>query len=466
MQNIYNLKISKYKQKTSELIKQIGGIDFGTMEVPLSKNFIAVRFASPIVNNTDFTNFLRTKVTTDVTSVFCHPNGKCMINFNSNADALKHISRIRQAIQEYDPSIIYYPTLSSIGIGSTSSVDMTRVPSRPSATSSSAVYGGPSAVYGGPSAVYGGPSAVYGGPSVITKPSAVYGGPSTIHTRSSSIPYVMPWDTDSNMLYISLVISPKSNIGQTIHSRCIRMGIPSPFGDYDGRDFKPSGVLLFPHLSFLQLFIKKDSNIDIGLSANLHDIVEQIKLLFEDKFRNSQIHSKYGEYETLGQWITRVYVDEPYMTSITGLYNVFLKDITNILPIYSGIPELSVKEHGIRPAKLPAKLQISPYLQTFTHYSTDIHRYPKSELAIGSYYTNWKPHISIINTNNIGGKIPADFIEEFKHASDGTPMGWFNLWSINKKNPIDIGGGRIQRLTGSISHLYISYSGQNIYVDV
>jgi len=282
--------------------------------------------------------------------------------------------------------------------------------------------------------------------------------------------YTMPWDTESNLLYIALVIDPASYIGSIITRRAQAIKRPNwktkvltsinPFESYKD----PKG-LYTPHISLIKIYIRDESELNTKITTKLAQLYSIIATCFDSTLKDKQLHSEYGKYDLYGNFISRIYDDPVYLENIQNQQYLFLEAIiTNLTITIMG----EKKENLIIEKYKQFKTSPASTSTTITYYSN---KEKKLDMAIESFYTdhNFIPHISLF------GKDPkkadkADInaeIETFQNASDRRPMGWINLWNSSKQNLVtDIHTKESMNLHGSLSYIFVSYNGINKYIPI
>jgi len=272
--------------------------------------------------------------------------------------------------------------------------------------------------------------------------------------------FTRPWDSESKLFYVALPIAQSSELGKEIDHRFSAIGESSPF------NFNTLQRLSSPHISLFSLYIRTGSDLDAKLSDKLSfdHIARTIRDLFIVTFGINtsdpvQLHSKFGEYETLGRWITRTYTDDKYLPNVFKYnYTPFREQLGytllgNIRSFHSHQFTSNVKVE-VEPAVHYA--HGSPHVD-FTHYSMSPNKYPKSEMAVSSWYTDdWKPHLSLIKDQND----PQDFIKKIQRAA-GKPMSFINLWSVAKTKMIPMIPPNGAEKDGSLEYIYCAYGQQH-----
>ena len=249
-----------------------------------------------------------------------------------------------------------------------------------------------------------------------------------------------PWNANSNLLYIALVISKKSEVGIEIEARTSKVSGNSAFISYG------SGKLISPHISLLQIYIKENSFLDNHFKSALQHIGNKVMQIYLETFKDITIHSSYDEYAILGKFLTRNYNDnnpnrqlldkakkaQTYFRNKLNNYifeEILVEQLTNI---YIGTFKPFQGGSG----------------QMFEHYCIKSQTYPDSILAEGTYFTDgWNPHVSLFRTTDIG------LVKKFRSAAGYHNMSYINLWGTQ---------GTI--LPPSLSHIYISYDGQSFWI--
>ena len=305
---------------------------------------------------------------------------------------------------------------------------------------------------------------VAGAAAIAPRPGPAAGpgaGPGAGHgAAAGSIPppFSQPWyPRTSKSLFIALPIERTSQIGIEIENRTIQVLGTSPYTT------SPGSRLNDPHVSLLQIYIPDGSKLDTHLSnqAKLDNFMNEVKNIFIYSFKIDdnkplQLHSPLGDYEFLGKWLTRVFDDSTYLNTIkANNYNVFMDSI--ILTLLRIIdPSLSMVNFNQKINIYSNALGKLRTPQTFTHFSIN---QPDSEFCISSFYTNWKPHVSLAISSN------KPDIASFQQAASGKSMSFVNLWrSITPKTVIT--QVRPLSLQGSIKSIYGAYDNKHSYKDI
>jgi hypothetical protein len=267
--------------------------------------------------------------------------------------------------------------------------------------------------------------------------SAVKASPIT----SSNI--IKPWNANSNLLYIALVISKTSEVGLEIETRTFIVSKKSAFISYG------LGKLISPHISLLQIYIKENDCLDLYLKTKLQDIGTKVMQIYLDTFTNITIHSSYGEYAILGKFLTRNYNDNDPNRQLLDKAKKAQTDFRNKLNNY--IFEEILKE------QLTNIGTFKPFQggsgQMFEHYCKKSQTYPDSILAEGTYFTDdWNPHVSLFRTID-KETIDKELVQKFKNAAGSRNMSYINLW-----------GKQGTSLPPSLSYIYVSYDGQSVWI--
>jgi hypothetical protein len=271
-----------------------------------------------------------------------------------------------------------------------------------------------------------------------------------------------PWTTDSQLLYIALVVDPKSEVGEVIEHRTKGAIKRKAFSNYG------SGNLKAPHLSLLQIYIPDKSNLDEFIRGNLQIIYDIIKLSFMNNLNKLTIHSALGQYAKLGNFLTRHYNDttkdmyqtiKQRQTAFRIAIESFL--LTQIPPVLTQIGQTFATRFNIETGIAPTQGKGS-----YTHYSQYDEKYPNSVMAENDHSTtSWEPHITLfpMPVTPVTGedavaeqeKLDKDTIDTF--TKQGLPehlptanMSYLNLW----KNTTSHNGYQ-----GSFSHIFVSYGG-------
>ena len=275
--------------------------------------------------------------------------------------------------------------------------------------------------------------------------------------------FTRPWENESKILYIALPIAQSSQIGTEIETRFRNMKEKSPFTNFDTRI-----KLTCPHISLFQLYIPSGSDLDDLLSNQeffFDNIANTIKKLFIKTFKiddsdSLQLHSELGDYKMLGSWIARTYVDKMYLPQVVNNnYTPFRDQLGHIL--LGNLQSFPLDQFT---SKIKKEVKQADHYKSgskelpFTHYSMSPNMYPKSEMAVPSYYSeSWTPHISLIGNHSD----PTDFITNFQNAAK-KPMSFINLWSVHKIKMIS----EIGEQHGSLEYIYCSYGKQFIYIKI
>jgi hypothetical protein len=249
-----------------------------------------------------------------------------------------------------------------------------------------------------------------------------------------------PWNTNSNLLYIALVISQKSEVGEEIDRRTISVSGKSAYLSYG------SGKLISPHISLLQIHIKENSILDCNFKSKLQDIGNKVMQIYLDTFTDITIHSSYNEYALLGKFLTRNYNDnEPHrqlLDKAKKAQTKFREKLNNY--IFKDLLKKQLEDFYIL-KYIPIQGSSG---QIFDHYFENSEKYPNSILAEGSYFTDsWTPHVSLFKTTDLG------LVNRFRIAAGTYNMSYINLW-----------GKQGTSLPPSLSYIYIAYAGQSLWI--
>jgi hypothetical protein len=260
-----------------------------------------------------------------------------------------------------------------------------------------------------------------------------------------------PWSTNSNLLYIAVVIDRTSDVGLEIEHRISATG-HTAYSKYG------SGKLHCPHISILQIFIKEGTNFDDWIKSNLKSISDKIVELYKSMFER-QIHSQYDHYENLGGWCVRSYDDDKspnnLLSTVKNTQTDFRKKINNYLLLtYLGFASNQYHKYIQEQSNIDPFSPLSS-TQKFIHFN--IKPSTESIMAEGSYFTDdWAPHVSLLKTND------TNYHDEFKSKASGSRnMSWINLWGSAKN--IVIGGAPRK---GTISYIFVSYAGVNNWLPI
>jgi hypothetical protein len=406
-------KYLKYKAKYLELKKQIGGITSTKIKTS-GKNFVTVEGLprGAMAYGTLLEKFIKSK-NRDVKSIYCPNEQTCLINFDNVEIANKNLENIRFLINKFDLSLAMASGVSS-DIVSASAAD------------------------------------------------------SGVKLRTiTPKKYYEPWvDRDSKSLFIGLVISPKTQVGKEIYRRLEELNMTKRTGIYSRYDkvskiYRPDGFLVDPHLTLCTLLVPEGKILDMVIQREWKSIVEKIQKIVHSKIfsKRKQLYSKLGNYKVMGSWVVRDYTDYDERIGEAQFnkrdFDDLLSSIVNEI-LTTGRIALETT-HAIQDVRYAvAAIPEKSVVPTFTHICRNGLDNRDSYVAISSYTTDFKPHISIANVN----KIDSSFIEEFKKAADSrgaSAISFLNLWSDSEMK---------DRFYGNISHIYISYGGVNTYVAI
>jgi hypothetical protein len=257
-----------------------------------------------------------------------------------------------------------------------------------------------------------------------------------------------PWSTDSNLFYIAVVIDPMSSAGKEINHRTNS----TAYLQYG------SGKLHCPHITLLQIFIKKSTPFEFWIRHNLHLIYPVIQRLYIRSFGDKQIHSAVGHYDNLGDWCVRKYDDNSkpalLLDNIKEAQATFRRDINNYLLLasinkFGQVGQSFLDYITVERDKDPISPMPNP--QKFIHYSyipsTD------SVMAEGSFVTDkWEPHVSLQKTID-----PKKFIKDFTSSTGTNNMSWISLWGSQTT---------VNGHEGSIGSIFVSYAGVDHWIPI
>lgn len=408
-------KYLKYKNKYLNLKNQLGGISTTAVTVVPGKNYINVNGlpSSVQIYKDHLLNYLQLN-NSNVRSIHCPSETKCSINFVAGVDVSAQLKSISGLIAAYDKSRMY-------------------------ASSSSRVV--------------------------------------SAGIRASILPqtkYYEPWATkNSKSLFVALVISPKTQVGKEIYRRLNTMRLVGQndkqiYSTYNSRTntYRPSGFLLDPHLTLFSLAIPENGSLDALFKSDLNSIVDDIKIMYNTDIAKpaKQLYSAMGNYGQMGNWITRNYIDyDPRINQFSGTnFSNFLGNVKQMIFSYELIKKKDVVEsmdHDYKRAPSIPKAKIPKFTHIYSAYGAP--NTENSYMAISSFTTDFKPHISIANVNKLEGMNVDTFIDNFKKASafpsPGSSLSFLNLWSDSTTHG---------KFPGNISHIYVSYDKQHIYLPV
>ena len=412
----YFEKYLKYKNKYLNLKSQLGGISTTAITAPVGKNYINVNgLPSSVETYKDhLLNYLQLN-NSNVRSIYCPSNTKCSINFAAGVDVSAQLKSISGLIAAYDKSRMY---------------------------------------------------------ASLPRPVVSAGVSASILPQTK---YYEPWATkNSKSFFMALVISPKTQVGKEIYRRLNTMRLVGQndkqmYSTFNPRTntYTPSGFLLDPHLTLFSLAIPENGLIDKTIKSNLPDIADEMKTMYNTHIARTakQLYSAMGNYGQMGDWITRNYIDnDPRINqfSRTDFFD-FLDEVKQTIFLYERIKKKDIAEstdHDHKRAPSIPKQKIPKFTHIYSAYSD-----PDTEnsyMAISSFTTDFKPHISIANAKKLEGMSVDTFIDHFKKASPvppsaGTALSFLNLWSDSMTHG---------KFPGNISHIYVSYDKQHIYLPV
>jgi len=418
-------KYLKYKIKYLELKNQIGG-QLRVESIRPNSNSIQISNLPIGTTLTHLEDFLRMQGIPIGKPGLSLSNGNdFLINFKDNLTAVQQHHNVTIALTHYDPN--------------------TQIP------------GAMGAVGKAPSPVAPMP---LGAVAKAQPPVAPMPPSARVAVPKAQPDFTRPWDSESKLFYVALPIAQSSELGKEIDYRFSAIGESSPF------NFNTLQRLRSPHISLFSLYIRTGSDLDAKLSNKLSFdyIAETIRNLFIDTFGINtpdpvQLHSEFGVYETLGQWITRAYTDDMYLPNVfKENYTPFREQLEYTLlgNIRSFPPEQFTANVKREVKQAVHYARDSPHVD-FTHYSMSPNIYPASEMAVSSWYTDdWKPHLSLIKDQND----PQDFIKQIQQAAD-KPMSFINLWSVAKTKMIPMIPPNGAEKNGSLEYIYCAYGQQH-----
>ena len=466
MNDIYRDKYLKYKKKYIELKNQIGG--FEIMDIKDGSNSIKI---NKLPNGTILDNlvaFLKNKGVNKFNTGligYKHSDTSFSINFESNSVAVSQKTKIERALKlpEADSAIKGKITITTAPVSKIAApvskiaapVSKTTAPvSKTTAPVSKEIVALKTLVDAS------GDEAAKKALATLMKSVAV---PTKASDRATVIPrslYAKPWDFNAKKIFIAVVIDPDSQLGKVLNDRYNELFRKlnedlKKVGKSEIRVeplFKPindKDKLTNPHITLLSFFFPEGGDIDKFLSvpANFEKLCEYVNTYFKDNFtdKKAQLHSEVDNYTQLTKFVARKFDNEPYLKNV--------KD-NSFTPFKNSILSLFKKFNKVEENILPVASPVDPP-ETFTHYSLPSKGYPESGLAIGSFSSNWLPHMSIVKTTDTGLNT-TEIIKRFKLASTGPPMSWLNLWPYNTSFAGLIPGKPTQNVYGSISHLHIT----------
>jgi hypothetical protein len=405
----YYKKYLKYKQKYLQLKNQKGGYFIyihGT-----TTHSITIKGISENFKNVE--NYLKGNVRI---LKFSHNEKNCYVQFNSHEEAVKQKSNIQVLMDNYNPEITYPDP-------------ERRLPERR-----------------------------------LPEPRRL---------AITSSRYDEPWATkNSTRLFIGLILSPeRENIGgylKDIVDSSIVSFDPEYrlYPNYNGRIYTPiyneEHKNIDPHVSLFTLTLPLGGVIYNFLNneINFYRFKEFIKDKYNKYIKYQYLASEKGYCQDFGNWIA---IDYSYniggRTFTKERFDFFLNNFWIDFLKFCEFSESQIKETIIIQEQPPQRESIdtSKKPQTFTHYTnSDVEN---SFLAISSFTTDFKPHVSIIKKSE---RLDSEMFKAiFNSKVDettkaGKPIDGINLWSTRTYNGIGV--------NGSISHLYVSFYKRHEYI--
>ena len=450
----YKAKYLKYKAKYLNLYNQLGGINILHKLENNSCNFCTIKDLPDGTELDNLVNFLllnNIELNTDSPGVM-YPNKKIKINFIDCETAKRNEQKIMDIIMNFDPNIKYEFNLNILNItnNNNNSCNFYTIKDLPDGTELDNLVN--FLLLNNIELNTDSPGVMYPNKKIKINfidcetakrnkskindiimnfdPNIKYHFDFNQISKKSK--YIKPWNNESKIIYIALLIDPSSKLGQEIK----KIYDKSPFQlNYDLDDFLTS-----PHITLLQIFILKGTMLDLFFSDmdNLKSFTLNVQKMFYKTFiNNPQLFSKAGKYEKYGKFTTRVYNNKSQLT-------LFKKN--NYEPFKNKVYELLFNIMGKRKKKIfiPNKSVSNTSRntkETFSHFLIDNKKNPNTGFAISSFYgKDFIPHIALSKISETNDKI---FIKKKSSV---------NLWSSNGD--------------GSISYICVSYNKKHIYLKV
>jgi hypothetical protein len=255
---------------------------------------------------------------------------------------------------------------------------------------------------------------------------------------ADSAPFPKPWvNVNSNILFVALVISQDSALGEKITEINTIRNIAY---------FEPTGnALNQPHISLLNVYIpelESDAlhsilNSNKGFEHIAYKIKELVKTYIIKPPYNSVLRSTNNKYEHFGNFVVKKYTDNTrgdFSRFLNEYYTPFKTEFVAFLSALLHGASLSVS--SCYPAYFPKHKPV----QVFRHYSVNKSSPIKSsDFAISKYFEDdLKPHISLYKSSYEEDR--NDFIEGLKKR---------DLEVLNE----------VELSPHVISSVYISYNG-------
>jgi hypothetical protein len=263
--------------------------------------------------------------------------------------------------------------------------------------------------------------------------------------------FPIPWTKQYNNIYISIKISPDSQLGQSIYNRT-KIAINDPNFTYN--------KINYPHCTLLSINIPKSGNVDY------HGIRYDTMLEFKNILKDKIFLSEAGEYkDTFGKFIVREYTDSK------KIYKVFFDrlciDLLGDDYIQTGPFD------AVNKSNLPINKQNAKFYHFYKKSNPKIKNLPDSDLTISDFYMpdQWKPHISLFDKEKLPRSITSlDFIKNFKGAAEdkingkiieGLQLTYLNLWPCNQLKKIIDPHAKKEYSAGSIESIHFSANNTN-----
>lgn len=250
-------------------------------------------------------------------------------------------------------------------------------------------------------------------------------------------------DTTSTLLYIALPIALNSELGTEIKNCLTNMKYDASF--ITPEHFHEPLSSQYMHISLFTIYIKDNSRLSFALSDPKNSIFMKLTEFVKDTFINTflindkkkviQLHSNLGDYEIYNSHVAKLYTDSKFFDpEFKEKYTQFRENVISFLleNITESVKTDEVKQYnGINKQEdiNPQYTALNQKPAVFTHYSVDFETYPKSQLAISSWFKDWTPHISLLTNND--EKVRNDFFATIKTLAK-PPMDFLNFWSVDK----------------------------------
>jgi hypothetical protein len=319
----------------------------------------------------------------------------------------------------------------------------------------------------------------YGGGDEIVLPDECIRKPIPIQKKK----YSEPWsEKKSKLLFIALTISDKSSLGKEIEQRSISMGLESPYNTKstdignEHNKFKlirksgkfisksKEGRLVIPHVTLLQVRIKKDSVLDnyLRTTKNYTAFAKITKAEFLNNYTVSnsakplQLYSNPENYKILRDWFAIVYnqyIPVDLSNNIDSYRNKIINELLKINYNKSNKGD-NYKNNEVTQTKLN-EIGNGPTIQ-FTHFK--VKQVKDANIAVSDFYMNLEPHISLCKISQ--NKTLENLKQEFQRGKS-VEMSYVNLWPQNIKKKVN----KIDQ-EGSLEYLFFAYGDYSMYFEL